>query len=145
MQVAVALGGTRDCIVLGETFQHYEVMSNELDTPKILVCPADKHRTPATSFSPGISNSNVSYFVSLDADEAEPQRFLAGDRNIFTGVRPANGVVGLTTNNSCGGPGLHEGKGNVALADGSVQGLSSNRLWEAVRDTGAATNWLQLP
>ncbi len=46
----------------------FPVMSNELNTPKILFCPEDKIRTQATMFTatqPG--NSNISYFVNLDA------------------------------------------------------------------------------
>jgi prepilin-type processing-associated H-X9-DG protein len=100
----------------------------------------------ARSFSPGINNSNVSYFVGLEADETQPQNFLTGDRIIFKGVRPRDGVVGLTTNNFAGwSTDIHQGGINVGLADGSVQGLSSNLLHQAMANSGFATNWLQLP
>jgi len=146
MNVSIEFGGTKEYIALGETFRHFEVMSNELNTPLILVCPADADRTPARSFTPGINNSNVSYFAGLEASETEPQRFLSGDRTIFKGVRPGDGVVGLTTNSFAGwSVDLHHGYINVGLADGSVQGYSSNRLREALGNTGLATNWLQLP
>ena len=146
MNVSVEFGGTKECVALGETFRHFEVMSNELNTPLILACPADKERVAARSFSPGINNSNVSYFVALGADETEPQRFIAGDRVIFKGARPVNGVVGLTTNNFAGwSADIHHGAINVALADGSVQGLTSNRLYQMLGNTGLATNWIQLP
>ena len=146
MNVSVEFGGTKEAIALGETFRHFEVMSNELNTPFVLVCPADADRTPARSFTPGVNNSNVSYFAGLDADETEPQRFLTGDRTIFKGVRPGYGVVGLTTNSFAGwSVDLHHGSINIGLADGSVQGFSSNRLREALGNTGLATNRLQLP
>ena len=146
MQVSVEFGGTKERIALGETFRHFEAASNELNTPFILVCPADKTRTPAMSFGPSLNNSNVSYFVGLEADETQPERFLTGDRTIFKGVRPLDGVVGLTTNNFAGwSVNFHHGSINVALADGSVQGFSSNRLREALGSTGVQTNWLQLP
>jgi len=88
----------------------------------------------------------VNYFVGLDAAETEPQRFLAGDRIIFNGGRPGDGVVGMTTNNFSGwSTDIHQGSINVGLADGSVQGFSSNRLREALGQTGVSTNWLQLP
>jgi len=146
MHVSVEFAGTKERIALGETFRHFEVMSNELNTPLILVCPADKERVAARSFSPGINNSNVSYFVGLEADETNPQGFLTGDRTIFKGTRPADGIIALTTNNFSGwSKAIHQGGINVALADGSVQGLSSNKLWQALAVTGLTTNWLQLP
>lgn len=38
----------------------FQVMSNELSTPKILVCPHDKSKMPATNF-PTLANNNVTY------------------------------------------------------------------------------------
>ncbi len=43
----------------GDVFHHFQVMSNELSTPKILACPAD-NRTAAATFA-GLKNQNVSY------------------------------------------------------------------------------------
>ncbi len=72
-------------------WQGFAVLSNELNTPKILACPAeyDSGRTVATTFAfslptgqPGVafnSRSNVSYFIGVDADETQPQMFLYGD------------------------------------------------------------------
>jgi len=74
-------------------------MSNELTTPKILVCPADKEKVPATSFGAGFSDTNSSYFVSLDASETYPQTFLTGDRNLAVAGKAAQpGTLVLTTN-----------------------------------------------
>ncbi len=146
MTLSTNIGGTKELISRGETFRHFEVMSNELVTAAVLSCPSDNERNSVRNFSPALSNTNVSYFVGLEAEDAQPQMFLAGDRNIISGVRSSDRVVGLTTNNMIGwGPGLHQGQGNVALADGSVQGFSTNRLREAIANTGVATNWLQLP
>lgn len=146
MGLSTNLGGTKEWILTGEAFRHFEIMSNELNAPYVLVCPTDAGRSRAGSFDSTLNNSNVSYFVGMMANDEQPQMFLAGDRNIYKGVRPVTGVVGLTTNNSTGwGPGLHNGAGNVALADGSVQQLTSSRLREALGNTGVQTNWLQLP
>ena len=49
-----------------EVFRHYQVMSNELVTPKILTCRADPARRPATNFA-DFSNANLSYFVAFEA------------------------------------------------------------------------------
>lgn len=145
MSVPSEFGGTREHIALGETFRHFEAMSNELNTPLILACPADKERIAVRSFQPGINNSNVSYFVALDADETQPQLLLTGDRTIFKGTRPPNGIVALTTNNFAGwSKDIHQGSINVALADGSVQGVSSNQLYRILGKAGSAMR-LQLP
>ena len=52
-----------------DTFRHFQVMSNELSTPKILVCPADT-RVAAANFV-RLKNQNVSYFVGLEASDVE--------------------------------------------------------------------------
>jgi prepilin-type processing-associated H-X9-DG protein len=145
MSVSTNLGGTKEWIPTGETFRHFAVMSNELNTPFVLVCPADRTRKRARDLT-FQSNSNVSYFVGLDATDDFPQMILFGDRNIFNGVRPANGVVSLATNFVTGwGPGVHNGAGNIALTDGSVQQLASSRMREALANSGDATNRVQLP
>src|SRR5437868_11870475 len=49
-------GGTMELCRLGDngfdanSFLHFQVMSNELNVPKILVCPTDSGRSLATSF-----------------------------------------------------------------------------------------------
>jgi len=80
MAVSTNKGGTMEFAESGNTFRHFQVMSNELNTPKILVCP-DDNRTAATSFAK-LNNQNVSYFVGLDAEEARPQMLMTGDRNV---------------------------------------------------------------
>jgi prepilin-type N-terminal cleavage/methylation domain-containing protein len=121
------------------------VMSNELSTPKLLTCPSDTSRAPATNFTQvgsiaggATSGTNcISYFVCGDATEQYPQMFLDGDRNIGTATTisgsPATG--GMLSN--IGPPvtaqlwdgqiwawtanDLHLKVGNVGVLDGSVQ------------------------
>lgn len=102
---------------------YFQVMSNELSTPTILVCPSD-NRLPATNFL-AFSNDNLSYFVGLDAAETKPQMFLAGDRNLTTnGVQVQTGLAVIKESDLIGWTQeRHRGQGNVALADGSVQGM----------------------
>jgi hypothetical protein len=111
-------------------WRHFQVLSNELSTPKVLICPADI-REPATNFAT-LTNTNISYFIGLDADETRPGMLLAGDRNLQQdGIPYPPGIWQLRTNrNITWGPGLHTRKGspacgNVALADGSVQQLTT--------------------
>jgi prepilin-type processing-associated H-X9-DG protein len=73
--------------------QVFGVMSNELGTPKILVCPSDEH-SPQTNFytvannnfnpaGSGLYNTKISYFLGKDASSTNPKMILAGDRNIY--------------------------------------------------------------
>jgi prepilin-type processing-associated H-X9-DG protein len=56
----------------------FQVMSNELSTPKILVCPADAKREPALNFR-SLRPENVSYLVcsGTNLNESTPQEVLA--------------------------------------------------------------------
>jgi prepilin-type processing-associated H-X9-DG protein len=126
-------------------FRYFQAMSNELSTPKILVCPADK-RIAATNFTTDFSGARVSYFVALEANEMFPNRLLSGDRNITNGRSPRNGILEANTNQNIGWTSeLHNGFGNVGLADGSVQQFTINGLRNCVGHTGLATNRLLLP
>lgn len=146
MTLSTNFGGTKEWIPTGETFRHFEVMSNELNTPAILVCPSDTSRAAARNFNSTFSDSNVSYFVGVDADDINPQMFLAGDRNITNRLGLRSGLVAWPTNELVGWTHqLHNQQGNVALADGSVQGFSTSRLREALQNTGVATNQLLMP
>lgn len=139
MDVPLAKGGTKEFDTGADTFRHFQVMSNELSTPKILICPADT-RSVADNFA-RLKNQNVSYFVGLEANDANPQRFLDGDRNLTGASEPQNGILKLVP----GGPigwtsAIHNNQGNVGLADGSVQQYSSSALREALRNSGDPTN-----
>jgi hypothetical protein len=123
-------------------------MSNELVSPIVLVCPADKAKTAARDFGPNFSDTNVSYFVSIDANENTPQMFGSGDRNLaFQGQPIKPGLFTLTTNNPSisWAKAIHDSHGNICPADGSVQGFGENHLAEAVQNQDMATNRLAIP
>src|SRR5664279_3853223 len=99
MAVSVTNGGAMELIATGNVAACFQVMSNELSTPKILLCPEDTHRTYATSFSTGFSDANISYFVNPDAAEIYPQMILDGDDNLTIGGVPVkSGLLQLSTN-----------------------------------------------
>ena len=56
---------------------HFQVLSNELMTPKVLVCPLDTSKQPATSFN-NLQSANVSYqiFSGPGVDESNPEGVL---------------------------------------------------------------------
>jgi prepilin-type processing-associated H-X9-DG protein len=131
MQVSVTNGGAMELAVAGDVVGIFRVMSNELSTPKILVCPQDTSRHYATNFTTDFNNQKISYFVGLDAEKKYPQMILSGDDNLaVNGVRVRPGILNLWTNASIGWTaertGKFHGAGNVAFTDGSVQEMSSS-------------------
>src|SRR5258708_35154249 len=104
MRVAGTQGGAADSIGVRDVSvtidKHrgvnmmFGVMSNELSTPKILICPSEyDNRGPASTFSfsvpansanatPYTNDLNVSYFVGVDSQDTFPQMFLTGDHNL---------------------------------------------------------------
>jgi len=83
---------------VGWMYQVFGVMSNELSTPKVLICGSDERNTHTNwAFGPGTTaiisvantdngyfcNNKISYFLGVDANDNFPQMFLAGDRNIY--------------------------------------------------------------
>jgi prepilin-type N-terminal cleavage/methylation domain-containing protein len=127
-------------------YVYFQTMSNELSTPKIVLCPGDPKRTSGTNFTTDFDNSKVSYFVGLDAAETNATMFLAGDCNISNGASTRNGILELTANQPMTWTkNIHEGQGNILLANGSVQRITSQSLSMALQRTGVATNRLALP
>lgn len=74
------------------TYQVFQVMSNELNNPKIVLCPADGRPVAGTptDFIKGFDDSVVSYFVGIQCDETFPAMILSGDRNICQSLVAAN-------------------------------------------------------
>jgi competence protein ComGC len=68
--------GSLEYVNSPNVFKHLQAMSNELNIPKILVCRSDV-RKAAPDFA-ALSNTNLSYFVGLDAIKADPQLILSG-------------------------------------------------------------------
>jgi prepilin-type N-terminal cleavage/methylation domain-containing protein len=159
-QLSVTNGGTMELINSGVVYRHFQVMSNELSTPKILVCPYDSTRPISSTFAstvpPGCVNTtpftndaNVSYFVGVDASVALPSMLLTGDANIAReGTVPKSGLQSFARNSDLSWyrP-QHDrrNKGNIGLADGSVQQVNSRELRKLLMQTGVETNRLAMP
>jgi len=125
MRVASASGGASDRLASGNVaravtanqnnsmgvFAVFMVMSNELSTPKVLMCPAEFETTRqsattyAGSIAAGVANQvpytndmNVSYFIGVDAQDTSPQMFLDGDHTRGNGNPPAVAFQSGTAN-----------------------------------------------
>ena len=134
MAVPANAGGTLESVQSGYqiagdfyfSFRHFQALSNELGTPKLLTCPADT-RLPAKNFAV-LANSNLSYFIGVTAQYTAPSSILAGDRNVTNDWTRQGTLLHF-------GPGyplrwtqgLHNFKGNWLLADGHVEQLRELR------------------
>jgi prepilin-type processing-associated H-X9-DG protein len=161
-QVSVTNRGTMELVESGQAWVHFLVMSNELSTPKILMCPEEPDPTKrladnfgaaswpgAPTLVPFTSDKSVGYFVGVDAMGRGSRTILSGDRNLSLDGFPANpGLLRITTISTVGWfrprP-RHNGGGNIAFADGSVDSLSSSALNSRFRQSGVATNRLAMP
>jgi hypothetical protein len=152
MEISVTNGGTAELFSRGSQFQNlvflnYLAMSNELSTPRILHCPDDTNRVVATNFGVSFNNLSISYFLGLDASSKNPQTFLSGDDNFEVGGVPIkSGLMEFSTNASIAWTAArHHFSGNILLADGSVQTITSADLQRAFHQTGTTTNRLVIP
>jgi len=122
-EVSVTNGGTME--VSDQAWRTFQVMSNVLCTPKILVCPNDAARPrAATNFTADLKN-HLSYFVGLDGDDSFPLAILSGDDNLpLNGTHVPSGLVTITNYSQLSWiPGRHSQSGYVGFADGSAQDL----------------------
>ena len=150
-------GGAASCIGKGaETHGFFLVMSNELNTPKVLACPSDSRSAASSWQISGVpptgqtlyTKLTISYFVGVDSTDTQPQTLLMGDRNMGNAATPGNpptvyytGLKIVGTNPPTSGDvgwadTIHQKQGNVGLGDGSVQQNTRSRLQEALRNSG---------
>lgn len=116
----------------------FALTSNEIASTKILLCPNDVRKVPATNFA-ALALTNISYALCLEADDKRPRVILATDRNMsgfdVTGL-PDNINCFILTSSATGartakwrkGVCHGENAGIVTLGDGSVQQLNDNKL-----------------
>jgi prepilin-type N-terminal cleavage/methylation domain-containing protein len=177
MAVSTSAGGAMESAVsnnhtsyipLGMT-NIFCVMSNELSTPKILICPSDvSHATAATNFAqlggPVMNTNGIGYFVCGDANESYPQMVMTGDRNIGTSGTLGTAATQVNVNMAGGATGansyvlqsanmastlswawsandLHLKVGNLGYADGSVAEVSVSGLQSSLILATNGTPW----
>ncbi|HTR40206.1 MAG TPA: hypothetical protein VMH87_01145 [Pseudomonadales bacterium] len=150
MSVSVTNGGGMELIADGNVAGCFQVVSNELSTPRILICPADKDRVSAANFQKDFNNSHISYFINPDADESHPQQIMSGDDNLAVNDVPVkSGLVAIPFEEISWTPDRHGSAGNVLYADGSVSEISSAGLKSAaklsVEGTSVADNRFAVP
>lgn len=124
-----ASGGTHEFALTSQVWRHFQAISNELNTPKVLVCGDDRERQRTASWDSLTNNSHLSYFIGLDANESKPQTILSGDRNIAISNKLLKDDVTLSPDTSPEWTtSIHNKQGNLALADGSASQVSNQAL-----------------
>ena len=136
----------------------FGALSNELSTPKTVVCPSDSLRSIPKNFyelitlrdRSGGKNGAISYFVNMLADETMPQVILSGDRNLTNSTFSPSNETGYKTVAKLDprlldrGRGadlgytssMHQNAGNITLADGSVQQVTGKRVLDQILNSG---------
>lgn len=118
-------------------WRHFLTLSNELNHPRLLWCPMDPEKRPATAFGASATNrdatvfsgnGNISYFLALtptnrNQSGEQADDILAGDRNVTLDGQPVSAgeailrgghLIGFQANT------LHRGLGQLLKADGTV-------------------------
>ena len=153
-RVSAKDGGTHDIPGNGNAWVHLAWLSNHLDSPKLLACPADSIK-PASTWSRdpegGFLHQNhrgnaVSYFIGIDVHQESPRSFLSGDGNLEPSARSQScdqanvkSAASLAPDNEevQWSKAVHQEKGNVLQLDGTVLPTTGISLRLLLPDTGA--------
>jgi prepilin-type processing-associated H-X9-DG protein len=151
--VSMSDGGLSGHPLRQNAYLGFVVLSNYLDTPRHLACPADETTFAAPNWaqfdSPPYRANALSYFIGTDASSLDrPKVLIAGDRHFLNAVAQNCGNINvravtlpsklynaavnaaLTWNSQA----IHGESGNILFADGQVVQASSAGLRTLVND-----------
>ena len=139
----------------GQSYSNFLSLSDELVTPKILVCPSDRAtKATVTDWSTGPDgllhsgnrNYAVSYFAGLDAFDSLSFTLMAGDRGLTGGKStgcasvadgagvPAMDLTPSTYAKLTWDSSVHGVRGNIGVSDGSVQKTTRAQMTNLVAE-----------
>jgi prepilin-type N-terminal cleavage/methylation domain-containing protein len=153
-----------------QCWSNFQAVGTELASPKVLLCPSDAGRpantgkTIASDFATtGIitnsfsnaslhRNGSLSYFICPRADETRPLMVFVGDRNLVSAANPTSpgttyytgqqdlldGSTGTIT--AAWNDNSHFRAGDIGLADGSAQQVTTGKFRDQLKVTGDAQN-----
>lgn len=133
-QVPESLGGARDAANDGNVENVFQVLADYSLKPDELVCPSDSRR-PGIDVE-DVSASHLSYFVNTEARRYAAKSPLMGDRNLIVGggdggreeLISGTFRLGAEQRDLEWSSAMHCERGNIALADGSVQQVKTPQL-----------------
>jgi prepilin-type N-terminal cleavage/methylation domain-containing protein len=154
-RVSTANGGSETKTNVADTFMS---LRYELALTQILICPTDIRSAALTYLT--LTDSNISYFVGIEAKEDRPGMVLVGDRNL-EGGRPkrdcpvakvkkvAFEFTNLQIPNAHWSNTMHRGVGNISIGDNSAHQVTNRKiqdhLWTSGDDPGAFNNHILKP
>ena len=156
-QVDPAEGGSQ---TLGQAWQHYIVLKDDLDTPKVLHCPSDPGKKLSTDWTTGpggflgLKNDAISYAVGTGMNSQKPLMHLATDRNVLGKDNQACSPARITSGITTLAPGtddprwdntIHAFAGNLVLVDGSAQQMSTATMQAHLAASGDSRNCVLKP
>ena len=148
MSVPVVEGGTRELVGTGGAAPHFGVLSNYVNRDaSVFLCPKDAGRVAWKRHGGQLADTNLSYFINVDASLDRPGSLLAGERALSSdGVRNLTGLVAITNETPLFwlGTCIHNRGGFAALAGGPALRLGTNDLKQALAQSGG-TNRLVFP
>jgi prepilin-type N-terminal cleavage/methylation domain-containing protein len=127
----------------------FSLVSNELASTKLLLCPSDVRKVRGSNFM-SLDLTNISYALCVEADEKRSRVFLATERGMsgfdFTGLPNNINCFILSSPDTaaktakwrkdvCHGANI----GLVVLGDGSAQQLNDSRLVQTLTNYDPAT------
>ena len=161
MGLSVTNGGTRELMETSEAWRTFQVMSNELSTPRILQCPEDSTRTNYIQGFGEALKTNISYFINIVPDDSNPQGLISGDDNFMLKKLPVpRGSFNVTSNSEIEwdvSRHFNQAKqswftattkascGYLMMADGSVQFATGPALKVYIQNSNVETNRFVIP
>lgn len=144
-QTPQARGGTLEHVGGTNLNHHLRVLRAELDSATHLKCPADPSTLAAKDWD-SLTNSNISYFVSISAQRGRKKTLLAGDRSLRNSGAAIRGWTTLRQAESVDwSPTLHRESGNLLWADGEAGNVSSLNLQRQLEARGTLPAMLLFP
>jgi hypothetical protein len=149
-------GGAYGMSTPGRGWLLFYFLTNHLESPKVLACPADDAVNAASNwgrrpeggyFNPTYRANAVSYLVGLDVRPEAPQSILSGDRNLEFSSRNLTcdyakmpGAASLEPRDESvqWQNSIHLQQGNILFRDGSVATQDSPQLRNVLPATKAA-------
>jgi prepilin-type N-terminal cleavage/methylation domain-containing protein/prepilin-type processing-associated H-X9-DG protein len=140
----------------GKNYQTINNFTNYGIEGRILACPSDTKSWGLIDFKNFISevtDTNISYFVGVDATLNNPKSILAGDRHLQVNGLPIKpGLLDLRPKSPVGWTEeLHYSKststasGNILFADGHVEFLKSKAMNSVFQSQDLGTNRFAVP
>ena len=142
--------GGRTAANAASLLECYRNASNQINNPKVLVCPSDGAKTRALDWVAGVFTvANISYSLGFDAgdlsrpsaDESKPQTILTADRNHVQSTWAADPPTPIPTTYAQWEQTIHSQQGNLGLGDGSVQQANNQRFAQQVKSAGTDAGW----